>query len=127
MPLAVAQFLTQGRTGAMSPAVIVGIMVMMIAVVAFVCFAVRSQRRVFAEPAASRLVLWGGGVFIPRRRAPPPKLFSRPRLPPAWTGYLLSECAGPITAYLEIPGSPELMPLAADPGAQVACRESAGS
>ncbi|MBD9627749.1 cytochrome c oxidase subunit II [Ensifer sp. ENS06] len=33
------------------------------AVVAFVCFAVRSQRRVFAEPAASRLVLWGGGVF----------------------------------------------------------------
>ncbi len=49
MPLAVAQFLTQGRTGAMSPAVIVGIMVMMLAVVAFVVFMERALRKIHIQ------------------------------------------------------------------------------
>jgi preprotein translocase subunit SecY len=49
MPVAVAQFLTQGRTGAMSPAVIVGIMVMMVAVIAFVVFMERALRKIHIQ------------------------------------------------------------------------------
>jgi preprotein translocase subunit SecY len=49
MPHAVAQFLTQGRTGALSPATIVGIMVMMIAVVAFVVFMERALRKIHIQ------------------------------------------------------------------------------
>jgi preprotein translocase subunit SecY len=49
MPLAVAQFLTQGRTGALGPAVIVGILVMMIGVVAFVVFMERALRKIHIQ------------------------------------------------------------------------------
>jgi preprotein translocase subunit SecY len=49
MPVAVAHFLTQGRTGAMSPALIIGIMVMMVAVVAFVVFMERALRKIHIQ------------------------------------------------------------------------------
>ncbi len=49
MPRAIAQFLTQGRTGAMSPLVIVGIMVMMVGVVAFVVFMERALRKIHIQ------------------------------------------------------------------------------
>ena len=49
MPHALAQFLTQGRTGAISPAVIVGIMVMVVAVVAFVVFMERALRKIHIQ------------------------------------------------------------------------------
>jgi preprotein translocase subunit SecY len=49
MPVAVAHFLTQGRTGAMSPALIIGIMVMMLAVVAFVVFMERALRKIHIQ------------------------------------------------------------------------------
>ena len=49
MPVAVAHFLTQGRTGAMSPVLIVGIMAMMVAVVGFVVFMERALRKIHIQ------------------------------------------------------------------------------
>ena len=49
LPAALAQFLTQGRTGALSPAVIIGILLMMIAVVAFVVFMERALRKIHIQ------------------------------------------------------------------------------
>ena len=49
MPVAVAHFLTQGRTGAMSPVLIIGIMAMMVAVIAFVVFMERALRKIHIQ------------------------------------------------------------------------------
>jgi preprotein translocase subunit SecY len=49
MPHALALFLTQGRTGAMSPVVIIGIMVMIVAVIAFVVFMERALRKIHIQ------------------------------------------------------------------------------
>jgi preprotein translocase subunit SecY len=49
LPAALAQFLTQGRTGALSPVVIVGIMVMVVAVIAFVVFMERALRKIHIQ------------------------------------------------------------------------------
>ena len=49
LPAALAQFLTQGRTGALSPAVIIGIMVMMLAVTTFVVFMERALRKIHIQ------------------------------------------------------------------------------
>jgi len=49
LPAALAQFFTQGRTGALSPAVIVGIMVMAVAVIAFVVFVERALRKIHIQ------------------------------------------------------------------------------
>jgi preprotein translocase subunit SecY len=46
LPAALAQFLTQGRTGALSPAVIVGVMLMAVGVIAFVVFMERALRKI---------------------------------------------------------------------------------
>jgi preprotein translocase subunit SecY len=49
LPAALAQFFTQGRTGALSPAVIIGIMVMAVAVIAFVVFVERALRKIHIQ------------------------------------------------------------------------------
>jgi preprotein translocase subunit SecY len=49
LPAALAQFFTQGRTGALSPVIIIGILVMMIAVVAFVVFMERALRKIHIQ------------------------------------------------------------------------------
>ena len=49
LPAALAHFLTQGRTGALSPAVIIGIMVMMLGVTAFVVFMERALRKIHIQ------------------------------------------------------------------------------
>jgi preprotein translocase subunit SecY len=49
LPAALAQFFTQGRTGALSPAVIVGVMVMVVAVIAFVVFMERALRKIHIQ------------------------------------------------------------------------------
>ncbi len=49
MPRALAQFLTQGRTGALSPAVIIGVMIMVVVVVAFVVFMERALRKIHIQ------------------------------------------------------------------------------
>ncbi len=49
MPGALARFLTQGRTGAVSPIVIVGVLVMVVLVVAFVVFMERALRKIHIQ------------------------------------------------------------------------------
>jgi preprotein translocase subunit SecY len=49
VPNALAQFLSQGRSGAISPAVIVGVIVMVIAVIAFVVFMERALRKIHIQ------------------------------------------------------------------------------
>jgi len=49
IPAAMAQFLSQGRSGAISPAVIVGVILMVIAVLTFVVFMERSLRKVHIQ------------------------------------------------------------------------------
>jgi preprotein translocase subunit SecY len=49
LPAALAQFLTQGRTGALSPAVIVGVMLMAVGVIAFVVFMERALRKIHIQ------------------------------------------------------------------------------
>jgi preprotein translocase subunit SecY len=46
LPAALAQFFTQGRTGAISPVAIVGILVMAVVVIAFVVFMERALRKI---------------------------------------------------------------------------------
>ncbi len=49
VPAALGQFLAQGRSGAVSPAVIIGVIVMVIAVIAFVVFMERSLRKIHIQ------------------------------------------------------------------------------
>ncbi len=49
IPAAVAQFLSQGRSGAISPAVIIGVIVMVVAVIAFVVFMERALRKIHIQ------------------------------------------------------------------------------
>ena len=49
LPAAVAQFLAQGRSGSISPAVIVGVMVMVVAVIAFIVFVERAMRKIHIQ------------------------------------------------------------------------------
>ncbi|MEL6683603.1 MAG: preprotein translocase subunit SecY, partial [Pseudomonadota bacterium] len=49
IPAALAQFLSQGRSGAISPAVIVGVIIMVIAVLTFVVFMERSLRKIHIQ------------------------------------------------------------------------------
>ena len=49
LPAAAAQFLAQGRSGAISPAVIVGVLLMIVAILAFVVFMERSLRKIHIQ------------------------------------------------------------------------------
>jgi preprotein translocase subunit SecY len=49
IPRALAQFLSQGRSGALSPAVIIGVIVMIVAVVSFVVFMERALRKIHIQ------------------------------------------------------------------------------
>jgi len=49
VPAALAQFLSQGRSGAISPLVIVGVIVMVIAILTFVVFMERSLRKIHIQ------------------------------------------------------------------------------
>ncbi len=49
IPAAIAQFLAQGRSGSLSPAVIIAVIVMVIAVIAFVVFMERALRKIHIQ------------------------------------------------------------------------------
>ncbi|GHA49917.1 protein translocase subunit SecY [Amylibacter ulvae] len=49
LPAALAQFFVQGRSGALSPAVIIGVMVMIVAVIAFIVFMERALRKIHIQ------------------------------------------------------------------------------
>ncbi|MDV4143215.1 MULTISPECIES: preprotein translocase subunit SecY [Shimia] len=68
VPAALAQFLSQGRSGAISPAVIIGVIVMVIAVIAFVVFMERALRKVHIQYPRRQVgmkVYDGGSSHLP--------------------------------------------------------------
>ena len=68
VPAALAQFLSQGRSGAISPAVIIGVIVMVVAVIAFVVFMERALRKVHIQYPRRQVgmkVYDGGSSHLP--------------------------------------------------------------
>ncbi len=68
LPLALAQFFASGRSGAISPAVIIGVIVMVIAVIAFVVFMERALRKIHIQYPRRQVgmkVYDGGSSHLP--------------------------------------------------------------
>ena len=68
VPAALAQFLASGRSGAISPAVIVGVIVMVIAVITFVVFMERALRKIHIQYPRRQVgmkVYDGGSSHLP--------------------------------------------------------------
>jgi preprotein translocase subunit SecY len=68
IPAAIAQFLSQGRSGALSPAVIVGVLIMVVAVIAFVVFMERALRKIHIQYPRRQVgmkVYDGGSSHLP--------------------------------------------------------------
>ncbi|MGR3320858.1 MAG: preprotein translocase subunit SecY [Pseudooceanicola sp.] len=68
VPAALAQFFSQGRSGAISPAVIVGVMLMVVAVIAFVVFMERALRKIHIQYPRRQVgmkVYDGGSSHLP--------------------------------------------------------------
>ncbi|TGD41844.1 preprotein translocase subunit SecY [Pseudotabrizicola sediminis] len=68
LPAAIAQFLSQGRSGAISPVVIIGVIVMVIAVIAFVVFMERALRKIHIQYPRRQVgmkVYDGGSSHLP--------------------------------------------------------------
>ena len=68
VPAALAQFFASGRSGALSPAVIVGVMLMVVAVIGFVVFMERSLRKIhiqYPRRQAGMKMYEGGTSHLP--------------------------------------------------------------
>ncbi|WP_435140621.1 preprotein translocase subunit SecY [Pseudopelagicola sp. nBUS_19] len=68
LPAALAQFFASGRSGAISPAVIVGVIVMVVAVIAFVVFMERALRKIHIQYPRRQVgmkVYDGGSSHLP--------------------------------------------------------------
>jgi preprotein translocase subunit SecY len=68
IPAALAQFFSQGRSGALSPAVIIGVLVMVVAVIAFVVFMERALRKItiqYPRRQVGMKVYDGGSSHLP--------------------------------------------------------------
>ena len=68
IPAALAQFLSQGRSGAVSPAVVIGVFVMVAAVIAFVVFMERALRKIHIQYPRRQVgmkVYDGGSSHLP--------------------------------------------------------------
>ncbi len=68
VPRALAQFFASGRSGAISPAVIIGVMVMVVAVIAFVVFMERALRKIHIQYPRRQVgmkVYDGGSSHLP--------------------------------------------------------------
>ena len=68
IPSALAQFFASGRSGAISPAVIIAVMVMVVAVIAFVVFMERSLRKIhiqYPRRQAGMKMYEGGSSHLP--------------------------------------------------------------
>ena len=68
IPAALAQFFSQGRSGALSPAVIIGVIVMVIAVIGFVVFMERALRKItiqYPRRQQGMKIYEGGSSHLP--------------------------------------------------------------
>jgi len=68
IPAALAQFFSQGRSGALSPAVIIGVIIMVVAVIGFVVFMERALRKItiqYPRRQVGMKVYDGGASHLP--------------------------------------------------------------
>lgn len=107
IPAALAQFLASGRSGAISPAVIIGVIVMMVAVIAFVVFMERALRKVHIQYPRRQVGMKmydGGSSHLPIKVNPAgviPAIFaSALLLLPTTISTFSSGQAGPIMSTL---------------------------
>jgi preprotein translocase subunit SecY len=116
IPAALAQFFSQGRSGAISPAVIVGVIVMVIVTIAFVVFMERALRKIhiqYPRRQAGMKIYEGGSSSLPVKVNPAgviPAIFaSSLLLLPATVSTFSGSDTGPIMSTIMAyfgPGQP---------------------
>jgi preprotein translocase subunit SecY len=107
IPAALAQFFTQGQSGAIPPAVIVGVLVMVVAVIMFVVFMERSLRKIhiqYPRRQAGMKMYEGGSSDLPIKVNPAgviPAIFaSSLLLLPTTISTFSQSDAGPVMATI---------------------------
>ncbi|WP_317057089.1 MULTISPECIES: preprotein translocase subunit SecY [Roseovarius] len=116
LPAALAQFFASGRSGALSPAVIIGVIVMVIATIAFVVFMERSLRKIHIQYPRRQVgmkVYDGGSSHLPVKVNPAgviPAIFaSSLLLLPATLSTFSGDQTGPVMSTIMAyfgPGQP---------------------
>lgn len=107
VPAALGQFLAQGRAGAISPAVIIGVMIMIVAVIGFVVFMERSLRKIHIQYPRRQVgmkVYDGGSSHLPVKVNPAgviPAIFaSSLLLLPVTVGTFSGDTTNPVMSAL---------------------------
>jgi preprotein translocase subunit SecY len=108
VPAALAQFLASGRSGAISPAVIVGVIVMVIAVITFVVFMERALRKIHIQYPRRQVgmkVYDGGSSHLPVKVNPAgviPAIFASSLLllPITISTFSQGAASGPIMSWM---------------------------
>ena len=108
VPAALAQFFASGRSGAISPAVIVGVLVMVIAVITFVVFMERALRKIHIQYPRRQVgmkVYDGGSSHLPVKVNPAgviPAIFASSLLllPVTISTFSQGAASGPVMSWL---------------------------
>ena len=108
VPAAIAQFLASGRSGAVSPAVIVGVLVMVIVVITFVVFMERSLRKIHIQYPRRQVGMKmydGGSSHLPVKVNPAgviPAIFASSLLllPVTISTFSSGAASGPVMSWL---------------------------
>ena len=108
VPAAIAQFLASGRSGAVSPAVIVGVIVMVIATITFVVFMERALRKIHIQYPRRQVgmkVYDGGSSHLPVKVNPAgviPAIFASSLLllPVTISTFSQGTASGPVMSWL---------------------------
>ncbi|GGH40750.1 protein translocase subunit secY/sec61 alpha [Cribrihabitans marinus] len=108
VPAALAQFFASGRSGALSPAVIVGVIVMVIAVITFVVFMERALRKIHIQYPRRQVgmkVYDGGSSHLPVKVNPAgviPAIFASSLLllPVTISTFSSGAASGPVMSWL---------------------------
>ncbi|MEK0164555.1 preprotein translocase subunit SecY [Phaeobacter sp. JH20_36] len=108
VPAAIAQFLASGRSGAISPAVIIAVIVMMIAIIMFVVFMERALRKIHIQYPRRQVgmkVYDGGSSHLPVKVNPAgviPAIFASSLLllPVTISTFSAGSTSGPIMSWL---------------------------
>ncbi len=108
VPAAIAQFLASGRSGAVSPAVIVGVIVMVIATITFVVFMERALRKIHIQYPRRQVgmkVYDGGSSHLPVKVNPSgviPAIFASSLLllPVTISTFSQGATSGPVMSWL---------------------------
>jgi preprotein translocase subunit SecY len=108
IPAALAQFFSQGRSGALSPVVIIGVMVMVVAVIAFVVFMERALRKIHIQYPRRQVgmkIYDGGSSHLPVKVNPAgviPAIFASALLllPTTISTFSTQASTGPVMSWV---------------------------